>query len=550
METTQLLNGNRIKLNKVQAAWSVINTLLIFIVMIIAAVAVSRNRSVKQTTTITLPADERLQEGDIVSVTHDGKLHKGAGISIYRNTNPFATSGQVKHLHSVYMDHGVTVLCYYSAYAVLIPGRFDSKTLGIKWQDPVPLDSKQITCDAMERMGNSSNLVIIGGNKALPITVRDDGKTITFQLGQVSQHTDGFSMDPRIAVLSEKRVSLSFYHTENENTTLNTAVLQLGGTGENAKFTTVSKLIYSVNHGSHQIMRFSESEFALCHPMDNFPTIVGAPLACILATVTNTLVLSPPVLLDSVKMNYFFDMALTSPERGVIIFTDQIIDNGIRGVVLELLSKKSGEKYLDFGSTIILNSGHGGGELPSQLWVYLNIEVVSKDRFVAVYSDLSNEGRITCILAEISNSASLNLISPEFVISPPNPNFSMYYWIDVSIVDESMFMVFDSLTGVDTPRQGGVVAIGEMKNSVLGVVLGGDQNSVTVQVEGKVRVPNVELISGRTYFASSRGKIYAGAFHGDISELDPDNYLITDSTIISDSSRIGVAISSSELLLK
>ncbi|KAL0487771.1 DNA-directed RNA polymerase subunit omega [Acrasis kona] len=548
METTNLLDKNKMIVNRIQIVWNVVNTALILIVMIMAIVAVSRTKTTHYTqATISLPTNELLKQGDIVSIAQDGKLQKGAGISIYRNTNRFATSDKIKHLHSIYMGNGVTVLCYYSTYAILLPGKLDSETLKIKWQKPVSLESKQMTCDAMERLGNSTNVVIIGGNKAMPVTVNEHDSLITFQLGQVTQHTQGFSIDPRIAVLSNKHVAISFYHTENENTTLNAAVFELENSNENAILVIKSKEIYSLNHASHQIMKFSESEFVLCHPLDDIPTVESGPLSCILATFKyNTIQFSAPVTLDGVKLNFFFDMALLSPNRGVVVFTDTAIDNGIKGVVLELLTTKSGEKRLDFGSTIIINSGHGGGKLPSNLWVYINVEVVSQDRFIAVYSDLSNEGRITCLLVEVSNSASLNLISPEFVISPPNPNFSQYYWIDVSIVDQSMFMIFDSLS----EQNGGVVAIGEMKSSVLGIVVFGDKNSAVVQMEGRVSVPNAHLTVGRTYFTTSRGRMHEGAFYGDISELDPENYLKVGSTVISDSSRIGVAVSSSELLLK
>ncbi len=555
MEDTSLLVSERrgTKLsNQVHIAWSSINSMFILIglCLLIIVLVLQFKDEERMFHTLSLPSSQSLKTGDIVSISADGTLSKGAGISVYKNTNAFATTNEVKHLHSVYMGNGVTVLCYYSTYAMIIPGRFNNQTLSMQWFTPVSLEHKQITCTNMERLGQSNNLIMIGNNQVMPFSVRDDGTSISFQFGQVSTYTQGFSMDPKIAVLSSSSAAISFYHTEDDNTTLHVGLLKLTGSGEQATFGISNNQVYATNHGSHQIMAFSGTEFVLCHPNDNFPDVIGAPLACILATIKDTIVLSPPVLLEHVQMNYFFDMALTSKNRGVIIFTDQSIDNGIRGVVLEILTKKSGERYLSFGSTIVINAGHGSGELPSHLWVYLNIEVLHQDRFVVAYSDLSNDGRITCILGEITNAASLNLISPELIISPPNPSFSMYYWIDVSIVSNNMFLVFDSLTSSDESQIGGTVAIGEMKNGVMGVVVGTNADSYEVQTTGKVQVGDGKLKPGRMYYVSTKGDLFAGAYYGDVSELDYDNYLIYDSTIISDSSKIGVALSSSEILLK
>jgi hypothetical protein len=543
---------------KVHMAWSGVNTALIVLTLFILIVAISRvNKNISSSSNnsnqsiIQLQAQKGVsfKQGDIVSILQDGTLTKGGGMSVYRFTNSFPTIDQVKHLHSVYLPN-IVVVCYYSQYAMLLSGKFDPPTNKIQWNTPVSLADKQITCDCLERMRNSNTIVIIGGNQAMPVTVSDNGD---FTLGQVTQHTQGFSMDPRIAILSDTKLAISFYHTENDNTTLSTAVLKLSGASESDSFTATNKTIYSQNHGSHNIMAFSDSLYVLCHPKDNYPQLESGPLACMLASVTDEGVsLSSETLLNYVAMKYFFDLALVSPKKAVITFTDESIDNGIRGVVLELLQKKSGEFYLDFGSSIIINSGHGSGELPSGLWLYINIETISPDRFVVVYSDLSNEGRISATIGEISTAASLNLISPEFVLSISNPFFSQYYWIDVSVVNDNMFLIFDSLTGSDPASTGGVVAIVEMKNAPFGIIKsnGNAGSNHQVIVKGQARVTTTEkLIPGRLYYTNTKGKLIVGSVYGDMSELDPENYIIDpENTLILDSGLVGVAVTASEIL--
>lgn len=75
-------------------------------------------------------------------------------------------------------------------------------------------------------------------------------------------------------------------------------------------------------------------------------------------------------------------------------------------------------------------------------------------------------------IAELSPSDDLVSLSPEFVITSPNPDEGAdYYWVSVAAVSGNQFVIMEALSGVSGVN-GGKVAFGEFKNRPLGVVVG------------------------------------------------------------------------------
>ena len=249
-------------------------------------------------------------------------------------------------------------------------------------------------------------------------------------------------------------------------------------------------------------------------------------------------------------MDYFFDMGLLSENKGVVVFTDESIGNGIRAVVLELISLGADRYTLDFGSSVIVNTGHASGPLPSGIWTYINLEVLRENMFVVVYCDLSNDGRVTTIMIELNQASTLLLSTPEFVVSTPNPNLHKdYYWIDVSIIDSSMFVIVDALTGPDSPG-GAAVTIGEVKNGVLGVIQKKDGRRYDVSLSGTVKI-NKELSPGFTYYSNTKGDLVKGGADRSLSQQNTQSYIThpSSSHLVSHSSVIGIAVAENEILL-
>ncbi len=566
--------------NRVFSIWTLVNTVLVLVswlLILILAARVNRNANGNITpnhgtiarsfvaSTSTLPGFVPPQVGDVVSLNDDSQLVKGAGISIYQSLNEFHKAKPVKHLHSVTMPSKSTgtgvIVCYNDdTSAYLLYGHMNPLTNSIVWMNEGTSlkEHKLNQCDRFERINNDV-IVIVAGKNLVPVTVTesynggDKRWSAKFTFGKTLQYMNGLTISPQLAILSPNSVALVYYHTMAKGTFIETLVAQMNGAGADCEFVVWDQIEFSENHMSMQVMAFSPTVYVICHPNATASDESGtSALACTPLSINTErkLVVGRSEYLDYVRMDYFFDMGLISANKGVVAFTDERIGNGIRAVVLELISHDDRTYSLDFGSTVIINTGHASGPLPSGLWTYINLEVLRENMFVVVYTDLSNDGRVSCIIAEMNEASTLMLTTPEFVVSLKNPNLNNYYWTDVSIVSPSMFFIVDSATGPDFPQGGASVTIGELKNGVLGVVhkkTSGNRYDVLVSGQAKVTVTE-RLVPGFTYYSSTKGQLIKGNAARHLSQ-GSESYITDGRTHISHSSVVGIAISNNEIHL-
>lgn len=162
---------------------------------------------------------------------------------------------------------------------------------------------------------------------------------------------------------------------------------------------------YAGVHTSHAIAGLSAGSYLLCFPADDgvtasagaalvavaaslvrpSPSPAAAPAAsgalslaeaasaaraaAVAAASSTSIVLGTSAVLDGVKAHYYFSAAAASPTRAVVAFVDASLNDGIRAVVVNVLPGLA----VSFGSTLVLNSGHGGGVTASGAWLQLSL---------------------------------------------------------------------------------------------------------------------------------------------------------------------------------
>lgn len=77
---------------------------------------------------------------------------------------------------------------------------------------------------------------------------------------------------------------------------------------------------------------------------------------------------------------------------------------------------------------------------------------------MAVYSDLGANGKVVTTIGELAPSDDLISLTPEFVLTGPNPDESAdYYWVAVCAISPSQFVVMDALAGSSGTNGGKVL---------------------------------------------------------------------------------------------
>jgi len=268
----------------------------------------------------------------------------------------------------------------------------------------------------------------------------------------------------------------------------------------------------------------------------------------VIISSNGSILIGSEVFLNSSNTNYFFSAARVSDTRAIVAFVDVAMNNALWAALVEV---QNGNPV--FGSTIIVNNGHASGKLPDGLWLFMSVSVLSSKRFVVVYSDLANDGCITSWIGEITRSGDLVAASPEYVISMPNPDEMVdYYWVSSAALSEWRFLIVDALSGT-SGKNGGKVALGEMKPPPAGLALGlsgNKQSEWDVVVSGVVELQlATPLKKGKRYFATTKGDLMIG---DDIDFLSShtSQYITNGDMIISLSSYVGIAVSEKQILLK
>ena len=104
--------------------------------------------------------------------------------------------------------------------------------------------------------------------------------------------------------------------------------------------------------------------------------------------------------------------------------------------------------FLGFGSSWVVNSGEVFIDTLPTGDMDIDVEKVSSDSFVVLYSDISNNGAMTATMGQISSSGEISRSSPDFLLNDGNGNLAtMYSWGALATADSTSLA---STTGILT----------------------------------------------------------------------------------------------------
>jgi len=318
------------------------------------------------------------------------------------------------------------------------------------------------------------------------------------------------------------------------------------------------------------------NEFVIAYPSStailinstNLPSDILIAIKCTWRSDTKQLAFGPTTSLTGVRPNAIMTAvamptATFNPQaKAVIVFVNERENDAVTAVsVTKSTATFAQLDSLEFGSAYTISNSAVDGTFQvknGKVIPFLSATFVDDQRVAIAYSNLADGAKITTLLLELSPySLAFSAASPNFVISAPNPNLSSdYWWVKVAPLKFSSqigYAVWAYLqTGVASSEVI-IQSVVEHANPPLGVVVTSNANPVGAGQQVPIVVSGVYKFPGSP-FQNNEGRFYytdtLGRLHVRTAPIQSIDYVITDSdTLVSLNSRVGLAISSNELLL-
>lgn len=541
------------------AAWN----LLIFI---LAVVAVSKERSLSQeinhiyNQSVTIPDSFTaklpystffpvlVQPSKVVSLDIEGHLTLGGGTSIYRDIETYATDGNViNHLEVKALSEHRIILYHDGS---MITGDLDPRTNIITWHGP-----EKPLVDGDPKKVFSSRFIVLSETLAIAIvqTADTDGLipvSIDDKTGEVTPHTmltfTG-GVDPKITRLSDTAFAISYI--TGSPAALNTAYgwVEVDAQGV-PKIDLGTAAQYDASDHHHEIAGMTYQSWLVSYPATTNRTNGYNPIVVRYVSLNSdkTVKIGPETILEYSATSFPFDVEQVAENRAIIVFVDSFQNYDLRAVSVTLSNTN-----LIFGSSLVLNSGGVVGPEPTD-YKFLSVSTLVSDTILVTYSDHANDGRITATLVDLTDASDLIQISPNYVISQPDPAGASggdHYWVTSAAINSHKFIIIDHLDGGDF--QGASINIGHIKGRPIGVVKGRAGTRSEIYTSGTAYIVTDEpLLVGQRYYTTTHGDLITQGNIDSLLDLHPDQYIVNNNTIVSLNSYVGIAISETQIALK
>jgi len=281
-----------------------------------------------------------------------------------------------------------------------------------------------------------------------------------------------------------------------------------------------------------------------------------------------TLTFGPPSVLSGVKPSVMMTGALvpttqTKPvPKGVIVFINEHENNALTAVTVRKdPSTFTQPDKLAFGPTLKITDGLTDGSFQMNNGVvvpFVSANYIDETHLAISFSDLANLGRVATMVINLNpHTMELSVGSAKYVTSDPNPNFDTNFWWVVA-----QPLKFSTQVGYVLWQylQTGNAETDVIKQSLVEVapppfgIVPDNVHPVNAGADAPVVISGVyKFVSGSAPFTGSVGRYWYTDTLGELHERNGTDastgYVITDGVLLSLNSRIGVSISTTELLL-
>lgn len=528
---------------------------------------------------------DQVAPGDVVSLTSDGILQKGAGTTIFKNIfevtqdcpkflgadsifedvmmTTYVNRGDLSTTFNVFeiesdprsSTQASTQTSTYNFYEIRILDKADGFFIGI-------------TQDVSFGGTEETSYVIAG---------KVDKTTYAITLGTPVVYGSLFSLAPRLVRVSDTSFALAYYddnplqvNMKYGSIDVDTLAIDLSGEYPFANNTNYATNMNLVTLDEETIM------FLYTEEAKNLNAKIGKFVFGTDGTFSG-IDMSAAFVLPEVEMqNYIIPTKIDNTT--VVLAFDESTDsnvNGISAIVLKATARYNADsKEINEDSTVIFGdkfrimTGQTKNDILSFPVIDLDIVTISNDgQFAVSFSDIRNEGRVTVMTALVDAVGNIVRTSPDFAISDATPSLNDYFWNSISALhitpdDISVGIVSSRTDDVCNSNTSSFVHVMQIKPTALGVVSkAASSGDYTVALHGSytMKVSTLEasdtdkLTPGKIYYGTTIGSL-VGSYRYVGSMSSTNGYLEVEdsdgtSLIVADRSIIGLASGSETLIL-
>ena len=205
-----------------------------------------------------------LSIGQVVSLTKEGKLHRGAGTTITKNVQSWPNE-VMSNLHSTTVGQNL-VVSVYDGYMMITYVNEDGKATYNNRLDLPVIAGGAFHPDDIITL-DEKTVAVMGNSNVLPFTVTWENDQASISWGTAVPFLDEKTIQPEMDKLNSTCIALSYY-VGMEDTHIGTRVGCLKGSGRDLQFQFFAENLYSKNYMFHAIAGLSSDTFILAKAVD------------------------------------------------------------------------------------------------------------------------------------------------------------------------------------------------------------------------------------------------------------------------------------------
>lgn len=376
------------------------------------------------------------------------------------------------------------------------------------------------------------------------------------------------SLNPYISRLSDNSFAISHYCVVNQTTFATSISTQVGVVDPVTRVITMSPLLQYANetidsnfNAVHNVVGLNATTYMVFYAVPGIPlTAIKITIDPVTLNLTQSAPFSDPLSQsDGVQ---FFDTARIDDSTAMVAFVDPTTEGGLTTVLVDATSDPL--TPVRFGSRLEVTTGNtqidisrdGGSFFLSMDFALTSlgsVESSSNPGAVLLFADVNNKGRMTAAALEVTNSQQIVRSSPQFVLNPTTnlnvnaQNPPLTFETAVSASSSSGVAFFSTISSGDCS----VPAISDFSLLEAKAVSAGVMSSGSNLLIGGIASGYQNLATGTVYYSDTRGGLVASnvPYGRSAGYSALNDYIETDSVIVTLDALVGVAISDSAISL-
>jgi len=531
--------------------------------------------------TASFSASASISRGKVVSLDSAGGLQLGGGTSIYKNVvDVTADCPSYLSMDSVFGN------TYVISYANKVTNQATLQVVKVNSGSPnvgALVNSEKTTYYISEIATlDSAAGTFVGvcqdfnatGESAYIVAGKIDPTTYEITLVRSdTPYADTYSVDPSITRLSDTNFAVAYYNFNPAK-----IATRFGSVDTDTAAITFSAPTFVVDDKTYSIyfdiVGMTSTSYLVFYFDGTNPVSDYYGYGSLVSTLATTsgdlaqgngnITLSETTMLTDAQPVYSLESTRLDSTTAVVAFSDYGDNFGIRCQAVELGDNGASASGIVYGSSWSVTNGQASSAVSNLGLFDLDVKTISDDgSFMVLYSDLSNKGHMTATVGEVTGSGELIRSSPDFLLNAGNDDLTgLYTWgaiaAGVTTTYASQTAILTSITNGDCSAEASIAfSVMEILPSPVGLAVSSGSVGSNVDVAIMGTAQDLEsLQTGVVYYGNTAGDLISGSsYYGrdKTTTSTTAHYYLYDAstdTILTSSSRVGVATSTDKLLIK